>query len=453
MASPVRASMLSSLEMLDHEKTMAKIKGHDLDLLSPASSPRSHNGAHPVSWAGSRKFAADLKRLAVNRHLRELRSKNWQERLRACEYLGKNLTLRSYKGVARLVDLIAAEKDSNVIDAALQALLQINGHHQQDARAIDRAAGSPRSLQTPLPSTAGLSTPITPMTGSSTPLRVNSPLARPRSGVRPTSAATRVTPTISEDINLSTTNSNHPAYSVLGARPLGQQFVHSDAGGTAEGEVAEGDGAGRGNKVSKRPLSALGLGTARWRVVDEGGGRGGHGAVPLELLSPLVSPLVLDMSKRRNATQKVARADGSAVLSVGLLGAAYRGSLTLGSDLQDGRDMLSSTPATNGGAMAMSPAGVLRPQSAPASRLKTLLNKTASKKESRTIGDGRTIYDENSYNRLAAPNAEQTILSMAIDQFAAQAAIDEVALTRSPIDGLLRARTYVPRAVPSSSCS
>ena len=449
MASPVRASMLPSLEMLDHKKTMAKIKGHDLDLLSPASSPRSHNGAQTRSsghWEGSQKFAADLKRLAVNRHLRELRSKNWQERLRACEYLGKNLTLRSYKGVARLVDLIAAEKDSNVVDAALQALLQINGHHQQDARAIDRAAGSPRSLQTPLPSTAGLSTP---MTGSSTPLRVNSPCARPRSGVRPTSAATRVTPTISEDTNLSTTRSNHTAYSVLGARPLGQQLVHSDAGGAAEGEVAQGDGAGRGIKVGKRPLSALVLGTARWRVVDDGGGRGGLGAVPLELLSPLVSPLVLEMSKRRSATQKVARADGSAVLSVGLLGAAYRGSLSLGGDLQGGRDTSSSTPVTNGGAMS---AGVLRPQSAPASRLKTLLNQTASKKESRTIGDGRTIYDEKSYNRLAAPNAEQTILSMAIDQFAAQAAIDEVALTISPLDSLLRARTYMPRAVPSSSC-
>jgi hypothetical protein len=55
-----------------------------------------------------------------------------------------------------------------------------------------------------------------------------------------------------------------------------------------------------------------------------------------------------------------------------------------------------------------------------------LKKKSVSEKVSSTIGAGRTIYDEDSYNRLAVPTAEQTILSMAIDQFAAQAAIDEV---------------------------
>jgi hypothetical protein len=419
MASPIRASKLPSLDHLDPEKTMRKIKGHDLDLMSPKTSPRSSTvdrdrDGPQGGWLGSQKFAADLKRLALNRHLRDLRSKQWQERLRACQFLGKNLTLRSYKGVARLVDVIATEKDSNVIDAALRALLQINGHNGHGDGASDFAAGSPGSLGTPLQSTAGLTTP---MTGASTPLKAHSPMARPWSGVRPTSAAARITPTISEDGSLPADHNSQVGVNVLGARPLGRSHVHGDGGspGGWQDQAAQGPS---GGKSGRRPTSALA--GISWRDMDYGeAGRASmirQGA--LDSLSPLMSPLVLEMSRRRSANQKTARIE-DAVRSPGLLGAAYRGSLSMsvGGGDRDG---------PGGGGVPGLMEG-LRPQSAPASRLKGLLKKkSVSEKVSSTIGAGRTIYDEDSYNRLAVPTAEQTILSMAIDQFAAQAAIDEV---------------------------
>jgi hypothetical protein len=58
-------------------------------------------------------------------------------------------------------------------------------------------------------------------------------------------------------------------------------------------------------------------------------------------------------------------------------------------------------------------------------RLKGVLKKhSALNSAAKTIGAGRTVYDEDSYNGQAAPGAELAILGDAIDKIAAGLAVD-----------------------------
>ena len=404
MTSPIRTSKVSRLDQLDPETTWKKLRGTDQSLKTPPSSrPLSPASGGPgksrKAWAGSARYAAELSRLETNRFLRDLKSRYWQDRQNACEYLGEKLGRQNYQGLARLADLICTEKDSNVLDSALEAMLKINGHFHAPGfnDATSRGRQSPAA---PAQSSAGLPTPVT--TASSpmhSPAKVLSPAkTRPSSGVRPTSAASRVQPPIDDEAEMSAGNLAATVHGV-GARPLAQLR-------SFDADRQEGGGTGG---VSRRPASAS-AGAISWGI--DGGDN--------QAMSPLISPLMHELSRRRQFSQRTARAVGggdsspydslsSPLSRNGMGGGSLLDSHALVSPLRDGSPLR----------------GSLRPKSAPAFRLKGLMKKhTALHSVAKTIGAGRTDYDEDSYNNQSAPSAETAILSLAIDKFAAAMAID-----------------------------
>ena len=223
MGSPIRTSdprgRGSWLDQTDTELSLKKIRGKDVEL-KPVPSEMHRDYGQSRLWASTAKDAAKQKQQELNRQLLALKSSNWQDRQLACEYMGQEVSIQNYRAVARLVDVIACDKDSNVLDAALQALLRINGCSNTFS-SIDHASGrigGGSNCLTPLhPSTAGLGTPLSgascsPMnSGNLTPtahgLEFGSRLRRPSSGCRlPTPPSPQSKSTLSS--------------SVLGARPL-----------------------------------------------------------------------------------------------------------------------------------------------------------------------------------------------------------------------------------------
>lgn len=171
MTSPLRASILQTLDQLDPDVAWKKLRGKDQDLQTPPPSRplSSTSGDHVKSrsaWAGSARYAAQQARQETNRLVRDLKSRHWQDRQRACEHLGERLSRQNYQGLARLADLICSEKDCNVLDTALVAMLKINGHFNVPGF-NDAPSRGGRSPPAPAQSSAGLPTP---MTESSSPM-------------------------------------------------------------------------------------------------------------------------------------------------------------------------------------------------------------------------------------------------------------------------------------------
>jgi hypothetical protein len=174
-----------------------------------------------------------------------------------------------------------------------------------------------------VPSSAGLPTPIS---GAATPVYYQPARSRPSSGFRPSSAASKITLFITEDADVPADNfSKHLLSTSLGARPL-QPSSHQDLSvpsplrstnlsSPVQRRHFQCQGPGEG---SSRPGSASGQ-SLRWRLQDyqgreeDGEGlmsspyRGSPSMGALDFQSPLMSPFIEDLSKRRMFRQKTAR--------------------------------------------------------------------------------------------------------------------------------------------------
>jgi hypothetical protein len=407
LTSPLRASILQSLDQLDPVVAWKKLRGKDQDLQTPPPSRplSSTTGDHVKSrsaWAGSTRYAAQQARQETNRLVRDLKSRHWQDRQRACEHLGERLSRQNYPGLARLADLICSEKDCNVLDAALEAMLKINGHfHARGLNdAHDRGGASPPA---PAQSSAGLPTP---MTESSSPMYSPAKILSPAIS-RPNTAQLSSRP--SQEAEMSAGNRmnlvNLPqAARGIGARPLDQLRGFSSNGqgqrlgrgpGAAAGQGAEGGG-GR----VRRPASAAGAIECGFDGGDPQESKETYCSVTRDLsaMSPLLSPLMHELSRRRHFSQRTVRGVGWGNIPLDGLASPLSRNITndVGRESQLKSQALAAQQLCDGSPLR----GVLRPRSAPASRLKHLLKKSSSiYTVAKTIGADRTEYDQGSYNR------------------------------------------------------
>jgi len=418
LTSPLRASILQSLDQLDPVVAWKKLRGKDQDLQTPPPSRplSSTSGDHVKSrsaWAGSTRYAAQQARQETNRLVRDLKSRHWQDRQRACEHLGERLSRQSYQGLARLADLICSEKDCNVLDAALVAMLKINGHFHARGPNDAPSRGGP-SPPAPAQSSAGLPTPMTEsLSPMYSPAKILSPAIS-----RPDTAQLSARP--SQEAEMSAGNlmhlSNLPQVARgIGARPLDQLRGFSSNGqghrlGRGPGAAA-GQGAEGGGSRMRRPASAAGAIDCAIECGFDGGDPQASKETycsakrDLSAMSPLLSPLMHELSRRRHFSQRTVRGvgwgnsplDGLASPLDGLASPLSRNITNdVGRESQLESHALAAQKLCDGSPLR----GVLRPRSAPASRLKRFLKKSSSiYTVAKTIGADRTEYNQDSYNR------------------------------------------------------
>jgi hypothetical protein len=316
MTSPLRASILQTLDQLDPDVAWKKLRGKDQDLQTPPPSRplSSTSGDHVKSrsaWAGSARYAAQQARQETNRLVRDLKSRHWQDRQRACEHLGERLSRQNYQGLARLADLICSEKDCNVLDTALVAMLKINGHFNVPGF-NDAPSRGGRSPPAPAQSSAGLPTP---MTESSSPMYSPAKILSPAIS-RPNTAQLSSRP--SQEPEMSAGNLAQAARGI-GARPLDQlRTFSSDGQGKRLGRgpgAAGWQGAEGGGRRGRRPASAA-ASSIDWGVNGDGGdpqaSKETYNSVKRDesAMSPLLSPLMHELSRRRHFSQRTVRGVG-----------------------------------------------------------------------------------------------------------------------------------------------
>ena len=197
----------------------------------------------------------------------------------------------------------------------------------------------------------------------------------------------------------------------IGARPLDQLRGFSSNGqgqrlgrgpGAAAGQGAEGGG-GR----VRRPASAAGAIECGFDGGDPQESKETYCSVKRDLsaMSPLLSPLMHELSRRRHFSQRTVRGvgwgnsplDGLASPLDGLASPLSRNITNdVGRESQLESHALAAQMLCDGSPLR----GVLRPRSAPASRLKRFLKKSSSiYTVAKTIGADRTEYNQDSYNR------------------------------------------------------
>ena len=405
LGSPLRVSKLRSLSVLDPKQTLDKIRGREIDLQSPLVTA-------PGSWVGGQRHAAREAKQKENRLLRDLKSKRWDDRKRACEHFGQTASLQDFRVMARLVDVIVAERDGNVLDAALRALLRINGC-LCDADEYRDSPGQ-RSPDPPLQSSAGLPTPLSRDTGvreRDTPVQAHGDA----SAARPSSAHI-----VGADLFAK------PGLDgvLFGARPLGQWRQRA---------LVESASSPRRDFTWALRCGKRGDGPGHMRDCRQHEMTGAHGAHSEEWSrrkdweSPLMSPWMHEWSKRKSCLKKRAR-QWQATPRPGTREQTLAGSRPASALLPADKDSLRPDGSCGGKGLGQAPLRrALRPNSAPAMwRAGHLSQVSAVRSATTTIGYGRTVYDDDSYNLAAAPSAEH-VLGSAIDRFAAGAAVDAVA--------------------------
>ena len=398
LGSPLRVSKLRSLSVLDPKQTLDKIRGREIDLQSPLVTA-------PGSWVGGERHAAREAKQKENRLLRDLKSKRWDDRKRACEHFGQTASLQNFRVMARLVDVIVTERDGNVLDAALRALLRINGC-LYDADEYTDNPGQ-RSPDPPLQSSAGLPTPLSRDTGvRDTPVHAHGDA----SAARPSSAHT-----VGADLFAKPGSDGV----LVGARPLGQwrqrALVESASSPLRNLTWAlrfgkRGDGPGHTRDCQQH------------KTTEANGAHNEAESRRKDWDSPLMSPLMHEWSKRKRWHQKRARQATPGTREPTLAGSRPASAL-----LPADKDSLRPDSSCEGKVMGQAPLRrALRPNSAPAMWRAGHLSQVSAARSATTIGHGRTVYDDDSYNLAAAPSAEH-VLGSAIDRFAAGAAVDAVA--------------------------